>query len=365
MNSTRPRSVAIDARLVGRNATGDSTYWLGLLHGLSRLDSNLTFLLYSNAEPPPWIPQSVNFRWITLLSRNSRWWSLLRFPLAARKSGARAIHTQYNLSPLAGRVGITTIHDVSFFVDPQWFNSKDLFVLRRFVPSSARRATRVITVSETSKSEIEDHIPATRGKIAVTLLARNPQIGPIELDGARKIVDRLGIPRPYLLAVGTRWPRKNMNLAVRAAEGLPHELPHSLVLTGKAGWGEEATGNRIHTTGYVDADVLSALYSAADLYVLPSLHEGFGLTLLEAFACGCPVICSAGGALPEVAGDAAKVMRDWDHAEWSDMIARLLGDPSKLDDLRTKGRARESQFSWLKTAAETVKVYEDVIHSRS
>src|SRR5687767_6719140 len=120
--------VAIDARLVGGTATGDSTYWLGLLYGLSQIATDFKFLLISNAKAPPKIPQSDNFRWMTVPARSNRWWSLVRFPLAARKAGAGVSHTQYNLSPLVGRSGITTIHDVSFFIGPEWFQPKDRFL---------------------------------------------------------------------------------------------------------------------------------------------------------------------------------------------------------------------------------------------
>src|SRR5579885_1319148 len=118
MVSDAPPQIAIDARLVGGQSTGDSTYWLGLLTGLSRINTNFRFLLFSNAPRPPGIPESPAFQWVRLPSRNSRWWSLVRFPLLARRMNADALHTQYSLSPLAGSIGITTIHDVSFFIGP-------------------------------------------------------------------------------------------------------------------------------------------------------------------------------------------------------------------------------------------------------
>lgn len=362
MNPSATGLVAIDARLAGTEGTGDSTYWLGLLNGLAAIDVGLTFLLFSNAARPPEIPEGDKFRWITLPSSSSRYWSLVRFPLAARRAGARAMHTQYNLSPLVGKLGITTVHDVSFFIGPEWFQTRDLMLLRRFVPSSVKRAAKVITVSETSKSEIESHIPAAKGKVTVTLLARRHDIQPVEDRVACQVLHELAVQKPYVLAVGTRWPRKNMDLAVQACALLPESLPHKLLLTGKAGWGEVATNGRTLCPGFVSPGQLSALYSAADAFLLPSFHEGFGLTLLEAFACGCPVICSSGGALPEIAGDAAVVMPNWDLSEWARAIGGLLGDPRRRKELQERGKAREGQFSWDKMALETVKVYGDVVN---
>lgn len=356
-------TVAIDARLAAGSHTGDSTYWSGLLVGLSRIAPDARFLLFSNAERPAEIPASDAFHWVRVPARSNRWWSLVAFPLAARRMGARAIHTQYNLSPLAGSRGITTIHDVSFFIGPQWFKPKDLFLLRRFVPASARRAARVITVSETSRGEIEKFIPAAKGKVTVTPLALSPLLEPIPRAEARGIVEsETELRGPYLLTVGTQWPRKNMALAINAAS----LVPHPLAVTGKRSADFSPPSDpglqsaTMHSTGYVSNRVLSALYAAADLYLAPSFHEGFGLTLLEAFASECPVICSSGGAMPEVAGNAASVEQSWEPDVWARSIKALLSDSGKLDEMRRLGKERVAQFDWRETARRTLDVYQEV-----
>lgn len=345
--------IAIDARLAAGASTGDSSYWSGLLYGLSQIGSDARFLLFSNAERPSGIPDCDHFEWIRLGSRNSRLWSLVAFPLAARKRGATVIHTQYNLSPLAGRVGVTTIHDVSFFIGPEWFRPRDLFLLRRFIPSSARRARRVITVSETSKAEIERYVPEARGKTVATPLACPIHIDPASTVDVR---GRFGLNGPFLLTVGTRWPRKNMALAIEAAAASGYPI----VVTGKPGWGTEDFPANATTTGYVDDMTLSALYREASLYLAPSRHEGFGLPVLEAFACGCPVMCSSGGALPEVAGGAAIVMSSWNPGDWAERIREVMADSSKLDDLKRRGRLRVAEFSWMDTARKTMEIYRQV-----
>lgn len=224
-----------------------------------------------------------------------------------------------------------------------------------------RRAAQVITVSETSKREIVNWMPYASGKTAVTPLACPDWI--VRQDRAmatEKIHVDFGIKGPFLLTVGTRWPRKNMKLALAAIEGLPPEFPHKLVVTGKAGWGEERLGKRGIAVGYVDNDTLSRLYSAAVLYLAPSFHEGFGIPLLEAFRCGCPVLCSSGGALPEVADGAAEIEGSWKPDEWSRTIAGLLNDPSKLLSLKDRGIEREKLYSWAETARKTLEVYREV-----
>ncbi|HRK21019.1 MAG TPA: glycosyltransferase family 1 protein [Fimbriimonadaceae bacterium] len=354
-------TIALDARLAGGDATGDSTYWTGLLHGLAELSPSQQFLLFSNEERPPGIPETDQFRWVTLKAKNSRTWSLAHFPLAARRMGAKAIHTQYNLSPLCGKRGITTIHDVSFFIGPEWFPAADLTLLKRFVPGSAKRAARVITVSDTSAGEIARFIPGVKDKISVSPLAPHPNLVPIVREKAQAAVrEKLKIEGPFVLSVSTRWPRKNMALAIDACEKLPESFPHRLVLTGKPGWGEEKPGKRTLTTGYVDFLTLSALYAAADLYICPSRHEGFGLPIVEAFAGGCPVVCSGAGALPETAGDAAEIVPGWDTTAWAHAIMDCLSDSSKLAAMRERGHRRAARFSWRKAAEIHAQVYAEV-----
>jgi glycosyltransferase involved in cell wall biosynthesis len=349
-------TVAIDARLVAGTSTGDSSYWTGLLYGLSKLDLDLRFLLFSNAPKPQGIPDSPNFSWVEVPARSSRWWSYVAFPVKARKLGAGAIHTQYSLSPLAGSMGITTIHDVSFFIGPEWFKPRDRMILSKTVPSSVKRAKRVIGVSKTCVGEIERYIPAAKGKTVAIYNGLPPWVELVE-DPA-PVLKRLGIEKPYMLTVGTQWPRKNMKLAIDAArqvEGC------KLVVTGKAGWGEQAQGSNVIPTGYVDNADLCALYSGASLYLGPSRHEGFGIPVVEAFACGCPVLCSTGGALPEVTGDAGVVEPTWDAAHWAETIRGLLADSDKLQELRRLGFERVKRFDWVESARETAAVYREVL----
>ena len=210
--------VAIDARLMGSRNTGDTSYWRGLVSGLAGTDHNASIVLISNAERPEFIPDDPRIRWEVVGGRGGRWWSLFSFPRAAKRLGANVVHGQYTLSPLIRRGGVTTIHDVSFFIGPEWFRPRDLMLLTKTVPATCRRAARIITVSETSKAEIEKFIPAARGKVRVTHNAVAPQRRRLTDEDALARRTRLGIPEKYLLTVGTRWPRKNMSLAIAAAE---------------------------------------------------------------------------------------------------------------------------------------------------
>ena len=351
-------TVAIDARLATTRNTGDTSYWRGLLRGLAAIETDATFLLYSNAPKPEWIPETPRFRWMHL-EGPSRWWSLVQFPLAARRAGAQVVHTQYTLSPLAYKRGVTTVHDVSFLIEPEWFKPKDRILLQWQVPASCRRAARVLTVSETSKAEIERLIPGTRGKIVVTPNALGDNISPVARLAAQEVVKaKFGIPGPYLFALGTRWPRKNLKLAVDTYSRLPAGL--TLVVSGQPGWGDEAQHPGVLYTGYVSDADLSALYCGAELFLLTSLHEGFGIPLLEAFACDCPVVCGPGGAMPEVSGGAAHVTAGYDPAEWAGAVTGLLADSSNLDAMRARGHERLSHYDWSTTAHLTLDTYREV-----
>jgi glycosyltransferase involved in cell wall biosynthesis len=149
-----------------------------------------------------------------------------------------------------------------------------------------------------------------------------------------------------------------MNLAIEAIEQA--DVPHKLVVTGKSGWGEERQSSKLSPTGYVTNPQLSSLYSQADLYLAPSRHEGFGIPVLEAFRCGCPVLASSGGALPETVGNGGLVERSWEPEQWARTIEKLLKDRSTLDDLRRRGYEREKEFSWRETARRTLEVYREV-----
>ena len=342
--------VAIDATLAFGTNTGDSTYWTNLIQALEGEDREIELVLLSSGRKP----SGVKSRWLEV-GRASRWNSLVGMPMAARRAGAKAYHTQYTLSPLA-RGGITTIHDVSFFIGPEWFKPKDRILMQKTVPASARRARKVITVSETSKRDVARFTNVPEKKIVVTYNAAPGWFRPPAGD------NQIPIDAPYLLAIGARWPRKNLALAIAAAERLPERFPHKLLVVGKEGWGEEGGGKRTVATGYLPNEALPALYGAADLFLFPSFYEGFGIPMVEAFACGTPVLASSGGSLPEVSGGAAEIIDSFEPDVWTAAITRLLDDSSKLAQMRQRGFARSKDFSWEKTANITSDVYREVVH---
>lgn len=326
------------------------------MDALARNFVNDEFYLFSNIAKPPNVPSAPNLRWHVVSASNSRIWSLVSFPRVARKLGCEVTHVQYSLSPFAINP-VTTIHDVSFFIGPEWFPQKDRKLLQKTVPMSARMAKRVITVSETSRQEIVRYIPGTRDKVRVALNAVPYWIEKVESVEAEKVLLSLGIRAPFFLTVGTNWARKNMQLAVDATRniGIP------LIVTGKQG--DAIKAPHVRAVGYVDNATLSALYSTCSMYIAPSLHEGFGIPILEAFRCGAPVICGYGGAMPEVAGTCAIVKRDYDAISWEQSIREAMSQPSRLEAMRSAAIRRESGFSWDQSAIKHMEIYKEALES--
>ncbi|MDX2066747.1 MAG: glycosyltransferase family 1 protein [Fimbriimonadaceae bacterium] len=355
----RPLRVVWDASLAYGNQTGDSTYWTMLLESIQTLaDAPVEGVAISPFPAPAEWRDTDAVRWMTVPTRSRTWWSLVQFPMAAQRLRADVVHLQYNASPLLRQPFVTTIHDISFVIGPEWFRPRDRWLLQTRIPRTIARARRVITVSETSRGEIESTYPAAVGKTEVTPNACPRWIQPVPPQAARaRATELLGTDAPYALTVGTRWPRKNMALAIDAVEWLPPEVPLRLAVTGKAGWGDQSVPSRGIATGYVSNEDLSALYSAADVYLAPSRHEGFGIPVLEAMRCGCPVLASRGGALPEVVGDAGLVVDSWEASAWTQQLRRLRESPGMMAEMRARGRERERQYDWVTTARRTLAVY--------
>lgn len=341
--------LALDARLYRGTSSGDSTYWTGLVDALFGVEHEFDIRLCGWASAPAEAPEAVRRAWIKISAPNSRLWSLVFWPRAMRALRPRLVHTQYSLPFGMPGTKLTTIHDVSFRIQPAWFSTKDRWLLDKGVASAARRANMIITVSETSRNEIVSAYPKARGKVRVAYNAGNPRL----VNGDRKQGD-------YLLTVSTQWPRKNVQLAIDAVGLLPDDLPHRLVLAGKPS-ASLRLNDRVVQAGYTSESELANLYAGADLYLCPSFHEGFGIPMVEAFAAGCPVLSSSGGALPEIGEGSAEFMTTWQPEAWAAKIEALLRDSGKLAAMREAGLRRARDFSWEKCANQHLEIYREAL----
>ncbi len=261
---------------------------------------------------------------------------------------------------------VVTIYDMSFMRYPERTTRTRRAYLNAIVPSSVRRASRVLTISESSKREIIELLAVDPDHIDIAVPGVDKQFERVDSLNVAAFREEQGLPDHFILYVGTIEPRKNLTTLLRAYAELPEKDAISLVIAGGAGWGSaevfgliETLGltNHILLPGYVSNDRLPLWYNAADVFVYPSLYEGFGLPILEAMACATPVIASDSTSLPEAAGDAALLIPPLDVAAWRDTLHTLLNDPDHQADLARRGRRHARQFDWSRTAQQTADSY--------
>jgi len=265
---------------------------------------------------------------------------------------------------------VVTIHDISFALHPELFTPAERLVFSRLIPASARRAGAVITDSEHSRRDIIGRWGLSPSKVVVIPLAPASSFRPMDRDGAaERLRARFGLPERFILNAGRLQPRKNLGRLVRAYGRARKEggVAIPLVIAGRKKYKYEDVEKAISSTGLGESVImpgpvpdedLPALYSAAEVFVFPSLYEGFGLPPLEAMACGTPVVASNAASLPEVLGDAALLFDPLDEEAMTGAMVRALTDPDLRESLRARGLARASQFTWERTARETLNVYE-------
>jgi glycosyltransferase involved in cell wall biosynthesis len=281
------------------------------------------------------------------------------------------VHFTNYLAPAACRVPyVLSIHDMSLQLFPECHTWKKRLLTSRLLPLVAERARLVLAPSESTRRDVVRLLGLDPAKVRVIPYAAGPAFRPVSPDPER--MERLyGVRPPYFLYVGTLEPRKNLERLLRAfARALPALPRASLVLVGQRGWKfaatlrEAARGDlhgRVVMPGYVPEEDLPTLMSGALAFVYPSLYEGFGLPVVEAMACGTPVMTSRSSSLSEIAEGAALLIDPHDEAAMADGLRALAGDEALRSDLAERGRRRAALFSWDRTGRETVAAYREAL----
>lgn len=348
-----------------------------VLLGLSDLAQRLLRAVVSESEPGDSVPPNVSWA-------NSSLYPLITgYPIIGLPrlvpvqwaTGAIDLYHATNYVLPRNRIApaVVTVHDLTLLRFPALGTGP----LRRLVANTRRSVTEarlVIADSESTRRDVCELLAVRGEKVRVVHLGHDPYFCPGSVEAAREhVARRFDLHAPFVLHVGTIEPRKNlMRLASAFAQARKqNRLPHHLVLAGSPGWGLERLGEKIHAMGLTEVvclpgsvakDELRSLYRAADLFVYPSLYEGFGLPPLEAMACGTPTVVSNAASLPEVVGDNAWLVDPLDEPGLSDAVVRCLTDDSLRHRLRTGGLDRAQKFTWERCAKETLAVYEEAMH---
>ena len=380
--------IAIDARPLTGRFTGDRTNWSNLIRALAQVAPQHELVLFSRSPiETTEFPIAANVHSIVVAANNERTWSTFALPRAAKIHAADLLHVQYTIPPriLCSCPVVTTVHDISFNLYPEWFPRKDRILMNLTVPRSMRAANHVITDSESSRRDIQRVYQLPESQISAiplglshgfdfpdyTMLAQRIS------DSRAFLATKAGITEPFILALGVLQPRKNLMMLAAAYGKLRKQygLPHRLVLVGKSGWitaqntllaeveqeGGSSARDGVMFAGYVPDQDLPAWYSACSLFVHPSLYEGFGIPPLEAMACSAPVLVSDAPAMPEVVGDSAMVVSAKDPDAWARAMHTMLTDQDVAERYRERGPVRAARFSWLDTARRTLNVYEEIV----
>ncbi len=353
--------IAIDAHAVGAKLGGNESYAVNLIEALAKIDSVNDYTIYVTTDAAR---QRFHQRWPNFKVRATLPHTpLIRIPLTLsaelRKHPVDVLHVQFTAPPFCPCPTVVSIHDLSFEHLPHTFNRRSRTQLRLTVRHSARRAARIISLSEHTRRDIVETYGISADRVSSIPLAAAPHFAPIsDKRELQRVRHNYGIDGEYILCVGSIQPRKNLARLVKAYASLrgdnsADKLP-KLVLVGKCAWlydetlrALDETGVReaVVLTGYVPETDLPALYSGALCFVYPSYFEGFGLPPLEAMQCGTPVIVGNRTSLPEVVGDAALTVDPFDVQAIADAIKRVLNDPALREELSIKGPTKSQRVS--------------------
>jgi anaerobic magnesium-protoporphyrin IX monomethyl ester cyclase len=367
--------IAFDGTTLRPRRTGVGYYTEHLLHHLAEQTSDGELTVVSNQPVETDLPLPPQVRIAAAPRHVPRTvWLQTNAPAVLKAIGADVAHFTNGMVPVFSPTPtVVTIHDVSLRRYPRYHPLRRVVVNGPLVELAARRADAIITVSESAKADIVRAYRVDPARVHVVYEAAAPSFGRVrDPETLARVRRRYGLGDRIVLYVGTIEPRKNLPKLIDAFAGRLRagDLAHQLVCVGPYGWMSHGIGERggdnglkrsINFTGYVPFEDLPALYSLAEMFVYPSMYEGFGLPIIEAMACGVPVITSRASALAEVGGNAVRMVEPLEADSLGDAIVELAGDRAARERMAAAGIARASEFSWERAARESLEVYRSVV----
>jgi glycosyltransferase involved in cell wall biosynthesis len=362
--------------MAGREAGGPETYEVEMLRALASIDRENEYIVYCTGEEAPRAIGVVqdNFRYRVLGPRSRAISLTASLPLQLLRDDVDFLHSTFTPPPIAVRPEMLTLHCLSSFVHPEFYAPLIAWRLNNLLRIGMRRSKCVLCVSQSTADDVHDRFGVERDRLAIAYNGVSPAFRPIDRStAASQVRDQLGVDGPYALFVGKLEPRKNVMRLLDAFARFKRETQSDtrLLLAGNrtrvtpaierqiAGLGIE---DAIIQPGYVPSELLAPLYSAARMFLLPSLWEGFGIPIVEAMACGTPVLTSNATCLPEIAGNAAVIVDPHSEESIAEGIARLDTSAQLRDALRARGLERAGLFTWENSARHTRAAYERMVH---
>ncbi|MFH1061307.1 MAG: glycosyltransferase family 1 protein [Candidatus Omnitrophota bacterium] len=375
-------NIAIDAFEANLNKkVGMGNYVNNLIHALALIDSKNDYTLYvkNHSDSNDFIKKE-NFKYKQLSSPLIRsFWSQCRIPLELMFKNPDILHlpTGHKVPFNCPKHTVVTIHDLAFIKFPQYFESSVRWRCLRFTQHAIAKAQKIIAISESTKKDILEYYKVDAQKVEVIYHGVDAEFKQIQ-DKPRieAVCRKYGINLPFVLFVGVLQPRKNISRLIRAFKQVLNSssLDLQLVIAGNKGWmyadmfntlKQAGIADQVVFTGYAPKPDVVCLLNAAKVFVLPSLYEGFGLPILEAMACGVPVIASNVSSMPEIVRDAGILVDPYKEPEIAQALLDIINNPRLANDLIAKGFKIARNFTWEKTARKTLMLYESMIETEN
>lgn len=360
----RKLRVGFDARWY--NDSGVGAYVRGLLGAMAQLGDELDLVVYEDPSNPVPLPQRGGFQRIAVTAKKYSVAEQVELARRCREDRLDVFHSPFYVVSLFARCPVVvTVHDLIPFLFPIYSKAKQAMV-RAGYRMATRKAAQIIADSDNTARDIQNVLHVSRDRIFTVHLAASEVYQPKPDSGGFGLLQqKYGISQPYVLLASARnWRTKNMEAALRVLkavremganfETVVYGSPEAIEACKSD---ESIPWSEMKYVGYISADELAMLYRYASVFLFPSLYEGFGLPVLEAMASGCAVVASSAGALAEVAGSGAQVFDPYDVSGMADAVRELLSDPAQQRNWRDAAVRRSADFSWMKAARETLRVY--------